>query len=90
MKPRMTVKDIFQFKDGRTVLSVTLDSDAKLIEAGEYDLLQNGRHIQQVHIENEMLTRNRHANGQRSVSTTERVNLPSGCPQDEIVLVPHI
>ena len=89
MSPSMTVKDIFQFKDGRTVLSVVLHTNTKLISAGEYDVVKNGRSIQKVHVENEMLSHRPRGDGLRSVSTSERINLPSGSPQDEILLVPH-
>lgn len=88
MKPRMTVTDVFHFGDGRTVLAVLVEGDPKLIEAGTYELRRDGQRLQEVNIENEMLTRTRLPPGQRSVSTAERLKVPSGPPARELTLVP--
>jgi hypothetical protein len=84
----MIVTDVFHFKDGRSVLNVVAEGNPRLIEAGRYDLRSDGRSIQQVSIQNEMLTRNRRGDGERSVSTAEKIDIPSGRPRRELVLVP--
>ena len=84
----MTVTDVFHFGDGRTVLTVLVAGNPKLIEAGRYELRRDGQVLQRVNVENEMLTRARLPSGQRSVSTAERLQVPSGPPVQELTLVP--
>lgn len=86
---RMSITDVFHFKDGRSVLTVVPEGDPKLIESGTYDLMKEGVSFQRVRVENEMMTRGLRGNRQRSVSTVERVDLPSGRPNEEVTLVPR-
>jgi len=84
---RMLITDVFHLSDGRSAFTVVPEGTPKLIAAGGYALEQDGKTIQLVQIENEVLSRTRRGHAPRSVSTAGRVNIPSGPPKQKLVLV---
>lgn len=85
---RFRVKDVFHFRDGKSVLTVVSPTaDDSLIPAGTY-LVERGSYRQAVHVDSEMLVRGKARQGERSVHLSEKVNLPSGVPNEEVYLIP--
>lgn len=83
----MTVKQVFNFADGRTVLAGLVEGDAPVIRPGRYGLYQGKKLVREVEVEGEMMPRTaRGAHEERAVSIAERMDLPSGEPQDSLML----
>jgi len=74
---KLLVKDIFFFKDGRTVLVGSVEGEAKYIRAGDYELWVNDRQQGRIHLEGEMIGNpaDQSPLDMRSVSTCENTGL---------------
>ncbi len=83
----MAVKQVFNFADGRTVLAGLVEGDAPVIRPGRYGLYQGKMLVREVEVEGEMMPRTTHGvREERAVSIVERIGLPSGEPQDGLML----
>lgn len=83
----MTVKQVFNLADGRTVLAGPVEGDVASIQSGRYGLYQGKTLVCAVEVEGEMMPRTtRGLCTQRAVSIAERVGLPSGEPRGGLML----
>lgn len=71
---RMIVKDIFAFRDGRTVFTVLVRDPGQRIRPGRYGVVTEGKQLMTLQIEGEMLPNNRPDPNTRAVSTTDAVD----------------
>ena len=84
----MAVKQVFNFTEGRTVLTGLVEGNVPFIQPGRYALYQGGRLLREVEVEGEMMPKvTRGVRAERAVSIAEQVGLPSGEPQDGLMLV---
>lgn len=85
----MTVADVFNFTDGRTILTGPVEGRAKLIPRGRYGLFREGALLREVELEGEMMPRvTAGARVGRAVSTRDALGLASGPPALALVLAP--
>ena len=83
----MTIKQVFNFADGRTVLAGLVEGDVGIIRPGRYGLYQGARLVREVEVEGEMMPRTTQGvREERAVSIAETVGLPSGEPTAGLVL----
>jgi hypothetical protein len=84
----MTIMQVFNFADGRTVLAGFVEGDVGVIRPGRYGLYQGSKLVREVEVEGEMMPRTTQGvRGERVVSIADRVGLPSGKPQGGLVLL---
>lgn len=75
---RMHIKDIFHFRDGRTVLAGPVEGEIRLLQPGRCEVWVNGTRLASIQIEGEMIACGAHpheAGCERSVSTLETTHL---------------
>ena len=83
----MTVKQVFNFADGRTVLAGFVEGDVSVIRPGRYGLYEGMKLVREGEVEGEMMPRTAQGvRAERAVSIAEWVGLPAGKPQDGLVL----
>ena len=83
----LKVVEVFHFADGKTVFVGRFDGDASYIPPGKAELFINDHSVASLHIEGELMTDRPHPNGDRSVSSTDSINLSVMLPgNDEICL----
>jgi hypothetical protein len=83
----MTVTQVFNFADGRTILAGLVEGDAVVTQPGRYGLYDGKRPMREVEVEGEMTPRTtRGVREERAMSVAERVGLPSGEPRGNLVL----
>ena len=83
----MTIKEVFNFSDGRTILAGLVEGDVASIRPGRYGLYKGKKLVREVEVEGEMMPRTtRGAREERAVSVAERIGLPSGEPRDGLML----
>jgi hypothetical protein len=76
----MIVEDIFHFADGRTVFTGIITDGPGYIQTGRCELLFDGASIEKFTIEGEMIPSPQRPGGLRSISTKERITVPSARP----------
>ena len=83
----MTINQVFNFADGRTVLAGVVEGDVSFIRPGRYGLYQGSMLVLEVEVEGEMMPRTTQGvRNERAVSIAEAVGLPSGEPRSGLVL----
>ena len=83
----MTVKQVFNFADGRTILTGPVEGDVASIQPGRYGLFQDKMLVREVEVEGEMMPRTTQGvHQERAVSILERIGLPSGEPRSGLML----
>ena len=85
----MVVKQVFNFADGRTVLAGPVEDGGGRIPPGRYGLYQGARLLREVEVEGEMIPKaSSPLRAERAVSIVKEIGLPSGEPQEHLVLAP--
>ena len=84
---RMTVRNVFNFSNGQTVLAGIVEGHEGFIKKGLYGLYQNESLLRQITLEGEMIPRVVGERGvYRAVMSIEAVGLLSGPPKNLLIL----
>jgi hypothetical protein len=76
MQFTMSVKDIFNFQDGRKVFVGPITGNERMVRACKCGVYINGEKIFSIDVEGEMLPGNKKTNlGLRAISTTDNIDV---------------
>ncbi len=85
----MTIKQVFNFADGRTVLTGLVEGNDARVQPGRYGLYQGKLPMHEVEVEGEMVPKtNGSRRAERAVSIARQIGLSSGEPQKGLTLTP--
>ena len=85
---QLFITDIFRFKGGRVVFTVSPEKTMDNIPSGWYDLYMNGLRIQNIRLNTDMITNYSGSGSECRISTVETVLIPDdiNCETADIVL----
>ncbi|WP_299623903.1 hypothetical protein [Pelagibius sp.] len=81
------VLDIFQFADGRTLFTGRVEGEVGWIREGLYDLVVDGRKIQQLKLEGENIPKKLAPSDLRSISTRDSVDVSKEMLSNHLVAI---
>jgi hypothetical protein len=86
---RMTIKDIFRFRDGTTVFVGPINGPSCFVSSCECQLYVDGTLRQDIYIEGEMIPDRPHAAGYRALSTKDSVEMPTSeiCTRESYLML---
>jgi len=85
----VVIKQVFNFADGRTVLTGLVEGNGARIQPGRYGLYQGKLLMHEVEVEGEMVPKtNGSRRAERAVSIARRIGPAFGEPQKGLTLAP--